>query len=249
MHAAPRSIFVTSLPKSGTHLLTNVFERLGYEVYKVRKNEGTAPFQGLAGDLLARGNPGKPRAIFGHHRYKPVADDDADIEAAATAWVARTGIATLALVRDPRDVALSLVDFFASGRPRADMRAHSDIPRLSPIDLFRMTVRGETRDTLFIPSIEGRARGWTDWERAGALLLRYEELADIARSRPLRYDVRRFGVGPIRFVRAVRSAFGDSASETFNRGEARRWTREFTPEHLCVWDAEAGDALSALGYS
>lgn len=242
------SIFVTSLPKSGTHLLTNVFERMGFEVFKVRKNEGTTPFEGAAGDALAHEPSGRRRAIFGHYRYVEQHEGNDDIEGAASAWARRTGIPTVVLVRDPRDVALSLVDFFASGRPRADMRAHPDIPAMSPVDLFGLTVRGETRDTLYIPGIEDRARGWTGWQAAGGLLLRYEDLAEVARGRPLRYDVARLGIGPVKFVRAVRAAFGDTASETFNRGESLRWMREFTPEHHTIWAAESGDALGALGY-
>ncbi len=150
--------------------------------------------------------------------------------------------AVVHMVRDPRDVAASLLQkgWLRAGRPGRDDvgEPYGHHPRfwVEPERAIEFDAAGEAR----------RA-GWA-WRRyvsaaratpANTVEIRYEELAkDPERaSEPLAAHI---GADPLLLARALREMHGESVG---------RWRRNLTPQQIDEIEAEAGGLMQELDYS
>jgi Sulfotransferase family len=150
--------------------------------------------------------------------------------------------AVVHMVRDPRDVAASLLQkgWLREGRP-----GHDDVG--APYGPHaRFWVEPERTDE-FDRADEARRAGWT-WRSyvaaaqaapAQTVGVRYEELAadPETASEPLAAHI---GADPVLLARALSDIHSESVG---------RWHRNLTPEQVEEVEAEAGDLMQELGYS
>jgi hypothetical protein len=145
------------------------------------------------------------------------------------------------MVRDPRDVAASLLQ---KGWLRAGRIGHDDVGSQYGHHV-RFWVEPE-RANEFDRADEARRAAWA-WRRyvtaarvapAGTLEVRYEELAadPAGVSEPLAAHL---GTDPVLLARAFSAMHAESIG---------RWRRNLTPEQVSEVEAEAGDLMEELGY-
>ncbi len=150
--------------------------------------------------------------------------------------------AVVHMIRDPRDVAASLLQrgWLREGRP-----GHDDVG--APYGPHaRFWVEAERADE-FDRADEARRAGWT-WRSyvsaaqaapAQTVEVRYEELAadPETASEPLAAHI---GADPVLLARALSDIHSESVG---------RWHRNLTPEQVEEVEAEAGELMQELGYS
>jgi hypothetical protein len=146
------------------------------------------------------------------------------------------------MVRDPRDVAASLLQkgWLRTGRPGRD-----DVGE--PYGHHRRFWVEPERAAEFDSASEARRAGWA-WRRyvtaaraapANTLEVRYEQLAadtELA-SEPLAAHI---GADPVLLARGLSGMHAESVG---------RWRRNLTAEQVAEIEAEAGELMRELGYS
>jgi len=230
-----RRILGASLPKSGTHLLASIFRELGFETAAVRK-EGVSEIVDVR--ILETARPGD-LYYYGHLRAR-----QSDVVEAAQ----KNGFRVVVLLRDPRDVCLSMVDFLQSGRPAAIRRGEPQLTRMSRSQLLRGVICGFDLPGYRTPPMADLAKGWLEWREHGAVVIRYEELAIAARGGPPIESVEKLGIAPAAFCAATAAVFGDTSGKTFNKGVCGRWQAEFDSEARELWRRTASGVSAYLGY-
>ncbi len=226
-------LFCTSIPKSGTHLLTSMFSRLGYTTLPCRKVDGV--LQVLPDEVLHL--QGDDIYAFGHFRYDPE----------LASQLTHAGFKLAVLIRDPRDIALSMADYLAAGLPKSVHRRERRLMRMSREDLLINTIRGFKLPNYHSAPIRKVCAGWMDWTASGAIVLRYEDLAmSFALDVPL--DAwRGLGLCPDTMLAVARECFGGK-SETINTATINRWRKEFDDVLGAIWAKHASHVARSLGY-
>ena len=220
------TIFFTSVPKSGTHLLLPVFEAVAtgpvHRLDKVRYTD-----EGVLPDLSEFG------LVYGHIRTHP------------KQGAIDPSIRTIVLIRDPRDVVLSMRSYlFRSIAP--SHRAIAEV--LRPMDFEQQLmalVDGIRIDRFKIAPLDVYCGGFVEWTQFGGVVLRYEDmlLPDAperiaeALARPDLVDTIRETMGAHLFV----------GGTTFNKGGSR-WRDEMPAAVLDHINAKS-DVIARMGYA
>jgi hypothetical protein len=226
-------IFGTSFPRAGTHLLTAAFARMGFATVPCPKLGLTVRPEALRQALVDG-----PAYAYGHWRAEP----------AAVAALREHGFGVILLLRDPRDLCLSLADFFLAGQP-AELIARA--PWIRALDrrevVARLITGTDLADYTGWP-IARRCANWVEWAQSGAAVLRYEDLHEPALRRAAAARLAPLGLDPAAFDAALAASLGDRAGRTFNTGEAHRWRREFDAGLVALWNREAAGCATLFGY-
>lgn len=215
-----------SIPKSGTHFLVGVFRELGFKTYPQPKGAGRNLFDGVP----ASGLDGS--YLYGHWRY-----------ARETAIrLEENGYRSLVLIRDPRDICLSMADYLKAGRhPDSALASLTEVP-LRQLQI--MSIRGFEHNTYRTPAIKRICEGWLPWRDHGAALFKYEELCRSARTGTELAQVQQLGVDTGAFLRATQRRMRSRLSPE----RQYRWQDEFDDELASIWNAHARGVASSLGY-
>lgn len=252
----PPRVCAISLPKSGTHLLTSLLGHLPKMM-----------FSGLHIDLGAYVAPGAlastvvdVRALrrnlasvrdgqfmTGHLPAIPEVTDA----------LREFDFATLLIIRDPRDVMVSLAHYLASDP------SHHFHRRLAPVpfpDRLSALITGFPADASSpgLPSIGDRLTLYQPWlANPGVCVVRFEDLVgpdgegsradQIAITRRVADWVRR----PLTDEQARRIAdrIWSPRSSTFRDGRSGGWRDVFTDDHRRTFDHQAGAVMEAFGYA
>jgi hypothetical protein len=224
----------TSIPKSGTNLLYHAFQKLGFDVEIARKAEGIAK---LTAALHAK--PDSPdRYIRCHWR---VQDDVVEAVLAA-------GYKIVVLIRDPRDICLSMTDFLLSGRPRPLIAQEPSLPRMSRDEILEKMICGATLPNYRFEHVRTVCAGWLEWKKYGALIWRYEDLEEAVRLRTPVSEAAVLGLDPEKFLDALVSVFGNKSLENVNTASVARWKREFDRKTIDLWNENARGLATTFGF-
>jgi len=281
-------IFINSLPKSGTHLLAKTVELFGYqehfasdanlddparvtplfinyrEVKEALARDGKAPLATAAGAVavgtltpvyvdpatfghwLAALAPG--RYLLGHVMYSP----------ALRPLLADLGYRHLFILRDPRAVVVSLLDFILEtrGMPRphflqADFREMTQAARLA----FILEGGSAPRAGVTTQGFADVYRGLLMWETdPDCLVLRFEDLVGPQGGGSA--DRQLVAIGriaqhlgyPTDAVTPQLAKIFDPASRTFRTGQIDGWQREVDAATLAHLNAYCAPLCHAAGY-
>lgn len=227
-------LFCTSIPKSGTHLLTSIFSRIGYSTHACRKAFGL-PAHVLPEEV--RNPKGDNIYAYGHYRYDArLADQLTD-----------AGYKLAVLIRDPRDIALSMADYLKAGNPKRAHQAEPELSQMSHMELLLDTMHGFQLPNYNSAPMRTVCSGWLDWTARGAIVLRYEDLAQSAALGEPLGAWRSLGLCPDAMLEATRACFGGK-SETLNKAVANRWRSEFNDVLKAIWALQAPMVATSLGY-
>jgi len=247
-------IFVNSLPKAGTHLLTAELAR-----FAGLRNSGLhleASRLGVAGATTADGYPViDPRKVasairtvrggqfFSAHLYWSQELEEAIFE---------SGAATLFMIRDPRDILLSRMHYILGLRRH---RLHDFLGRrfATDDDRLRVLVVGNAADP-YIRPMRADLASFARWiGRPGVLTVRFEELvgqrgggSESAKHAALAAIANHCGLDPSGLADQAASSAG--ATPTLRKGKIGGWRSELPSEIVELVDRECGDLLETMGY-
>ncbi len=256
---SPR-VFINSIPKAGTHLLTAILS----ECPKVM----------LAGRHIERWRVNRLARGRGDNRMEAFELDCAafsrvigtvhcgQIITAHLPWDERIpkiltehGFANLFMIRDPRDIVVSQLHYIKG------LRRHALHPWLmgafSGDDerLMALICGGDSAGAP-LPPISDRLAAYDGWCTAKqSHLTRFEELVakptddDAMQLQAYARVVDHAGRGmDLEGVRALRDRVRTKSSFTFRKGTSGDWRRHFADHHKAAFKNLAGDRLIAMGY-
>jgi hypothetical protein len=241
-------VLVTSLPKSGTHLLLNAL--LASPGMRLREGGRNWALGDRERARLLE-SIGRGEVLYGHYPYTP---EDAEA-------LRRRGVRTVLLLRDPRDVAVSLAHYIVKQGDRHRLGPYFR-DRLPDFDARLLAcIRGvgakEAGATGGLDDLGARLRSFLGWAReGGALLCRFEDLvgargggSEEAQRRALR-DLYCFTGLPASGAMVEEAALQiySTHSTTFRKGVVGDWRAHFKPAHVEAFEAVMGDALGEAGY-
>lgn len=245
------SIFVNSIPKAGTHLLTaelEKFRELQHSQVMIHKHDIAAGEHWRAdtpADMkklakMIRGIRG--RQIFAGHLYynKDVIGAVEDI-----------GAKTVFVYRDPRDLIVSMI-FYAKGLRRHALHSFMNA-REDQFDQVKAIVDGRSADPL-INSMRKALPGYLGFledervcavsfedlvgERGGGTFeKKYDALRRVARHCDLPTDTLK-----------AQAEGAAKATATLRKGKANAWGEVLSPKSLQYIEQELGESIQRLGY-
>ena len=245
---AERPVFVLGAPRSGTSFVARSIGRVPGLVDLGELGPWKAEIPRLASLSDAEAADELRRMLEAIRRYGLVRRLRAVEQSPETAFVvgalvrAYPQAAVVHMIRDPRDVAASLLQ---KGWLRAGRTGHDDVG--APYgDYARFWVEPE-RATEFDLADDARRVGWA-WRRyvtaargapANTLEVRYEALAadPTGTADPLAAHL---GADPVLLARALSGMHAESVE---------RWRRNLTPEQVAEVESEAAELMDELGYS
>lgn len=217
-------LFLTSIPKSGTHLVVPVLESVldvtGHVLGKRAVRAGIVPA------AFAR-----HAFVYGHVRCR-------------VRTVTPPGLRILVLIRDPRDIILSMRDYLARSRnPRhwGVRRLLAGLPREE--QLMRL-VDGVSAWGFAVAPIERHCGHMLEWRKRGGVVLRYEDLMGPEGPELLAKAIGRTDLR-VRIADTL-AARRNARGGTFNVG-GTRWRREM-PQAVRDHIRARGDIVARLGY-
>ena len=227
-----RNVFVACMPKAGTHLIVRIAQHLlGRKLHTFGKQH--VGFYPAIAELVD-GLDYRDFAFFGHIRHRNLPQI-----AASPAWT------VLVLIRDPRDVVLSMRDYLDKSTNPHHLEAFSTISHLSRSDQIKAIISGIRVRKFSVAAVSDHCSGWLEWVDKGATLIRYEDLLDGSAARPL---ARALGKNEAAAAAAIAAAVG-RPNITLNVGRANRWRDEMDEEVLRHFRAHEDGIVERLGYS
>lgn len=241
-----RPIFVNSVPKAGTHLLKRCLELFPGVVDAGLHVDISQPLEQIRA-RLARLDSGE--LASGHLVHRPE----------YIALLRELEPAHLLMLRDPRDVALSLAEYI----PRLESHyLRARFLGLTPDERLMACIVGlrEPRpawDDVALRDVGAAFRQFTPWlHEPGVWRVRFEDLVghqgggapsvqrrtvcELAARLDVQLDEVQLG--------AVLGGVFDPESPTFREGSVAGWRARYTPEHVRAFKGVAGDLLVELGY-
>jgi hypothetical protein len=258
---SPTRTCLVSIPKSGTNLVLAILQRAlpGANVVDLMYPE---PFHNCESrrDYAFRANiharklieTTPPPVIF--HTHATFSD-----YLMTTLW--EFGVKTMFLMRDPRAVAVSYVDYVMKNEDHA---AHDYFKHVLPDfeSRLRVAIMGTDPDDPnlpFIPDLAGAWGRYVRWLRQPDVLqLRYEGMVGEqfgGWQRRQRENVQRIvdfldlELSDEQFEELVRGGTDPKASVTFHKGGIHRWKESFSPQMEALFQKEAGKILDQYHYA
>lgn len=248
-------VFVNSIPKAGTHLLTAELERfpelqnsrLHLEVSKIKVPGSRTPEGYPVIDLakVARTiSHVRKGQFFSAHLYWTQELED---------LVTANGSAMIFMVRDPRDVLLSRLHYVV-GLRRHWLHDHLTTQLDDPADRLRLLIRGSAANP-FVLSLRATLESYLPWvRRPNVLTVRFEDLVGArgggsaeAKLAALEAIAGHCGLTPAHLQELAASSSG--ATATLRKGQIGGWREEMPTEIVGEIERDCGDLLEAFGYA
>lgn len=255
--ASDRRLFINSLPKAGTHLLSLDLERLGlahsrrhYTTHDVAAGASHPTFarledpaldERLLEDFLTSLQRLRPGQFATAHMAFNSRIHDA---------IASRGIGFINLYRDPRAILLSDFNYITSAKRH---RLHNWLRSIgSKNEQYRALIDGSTSPGYSFPGHLRVLQQFADWLTAdGVLGVRYEDLLydpvlgdqDPSRGRTLASLASHAGTPAPTYTGP-----SSGVSATFRHGDADRWRTELPSEIQDYFSDRAGQLLAQYGY-
>jgi hypothetical protein len=249
--AASPAVLGNAMPKSGSHLISQVLQGL----------PGVGPFV----------DPGYPPVNRDQANAK--LDDDAVLENLGAmqpgdlrygyvqarepflSLLAEAGRATIFVYRDPRDVIVSHVFYAAELHPGHALHRYYNEQLTTMEQRIDAAIEGVDEPGAELSPIRAKYENYLVWlDQPWALCLKFEDLIlnrEAALGRLLDYLAER-GFQPALPRAAGLAALGRAIepkrSGTFRRGQPGGWREHFTAANLRHFEQAAGDLLARLGY-
>jgi hypothetical protein len=238
----PRVLCV-SVPKAGTHLLERAIclhPRLYRKLLPTIRALNLDRHGGLA-RIAGRLRPGQ--VVAAHLHFD---DSYPDV-------LRRSGVSSIFLIRDPRDVVVSEAHYLSTNR---DHRLHELFARQPSFeDMLRLVIVGD--DEHGVVGIARKLDRYGGWLASDALVVRFEDLIggdgggdDAAQASAIRSVYAHLGLDAgDRVVSNVAARLFSSSSPTFRKGAIGSWSTLFEqPEIRELFEREAGPFMGRYGY-
>ena len=228
-------VLCVALPKAGTHLLERAVCLHPRLYRKIRptlnpQNVGSAGLEGVLRDLY----PGQ--VLFAHLPFEPDVDPG--------------GVKVLFIVRDPRDVAVSLAHYIHRRFDHPLHFAYSVRPDVR--SRIELAILGDADARPPAPSLESLLAGFSGWLENGALVIRFEDLVGPqgggnaeTQARTVAALYEHLG---LEFPPWLPEQIFSTASPTFRKGQIGQWREHFDPGLEELFEASTGQWREVYGY-
>ena len=252
-------IFVNSVPKAGTHLLTSLLDRFPKVMFSGEHrtlNQFESDCQGQTS--TAEADWDQVRRWLRSQRKGQYCTVHFPAAEPVFAALEEFRFASLFLIRDPRDIVVSHAHYVA-GLERHFLHEHYTRVLRTPEDRLMASIVGVpgSAGRPLLPSIGSRLASYAGWLRhPRTLVLKFEDLigaaggGDASSQRRTIDDIAWHISRPLDDVQRVRVAAGVHAkgSATLRRGVIGDWKNHFTDEHRAAFAEVAGPQLVEWGY-
>lgn len=231
---------VNSIPKSGTHLLLQAVE-------------GIPEVQAVHPPIMGGLKPIHPRIhelqqnhfMYGHVHYSSAIEQEFN----------KCGVKQLLLIRDPRDIILSLYYYMFKTLPNHPVRRYTEKYQLSKEEVINCLMLGIEDEEFFYPDLHALMRNYSTWlNNPHVLVLRYEDLNDPAKQafefRKLLRHLTNGNLPPYHkaIIHLMKTNIIPAESGTFRKGKSGEWRKEFTPRNKQIFFQHFKKLLKELGY-
>jgi hypothetical protein len=231
-----RNILLTTIPKSGTHFFLPLISQITGRSLTRPPPIPTATRDPAALDaittVIERYNYRSFLFFGGHWRF---AERHAHI-GEAPEWL------TLVLIRDPRDIVLSLRDYLEKTKHPKHLVGAARVAGLPRDEQIKSIVGGVEK---VARTIGAHCSSYLDWREIGAEVFSYEDLISGAAHERL---AKLLEVSPETVTAAVDKS-RSMRSVTFNVGRIERWRTEMDAELLSWFHANDDGIVERLGYT
>lgn len=220
------TIFFTSLPKSGTHLLLPVLEAIAPgPVARVDKY--------LYGEVGVLPDLSNYALAHGHIRIHP---QQGPLD---------PSIRPVILIRDPRDIVLSMRDYLF----RSNLPIHGEVAEIlrsmDETEQMIAIVDGIRIGKFRVASLDVHCRGFIEWTQFGGVVLRYEDL--LLPDAPERIAEALTEPDLVDTIRETMATRLFVSGTTFNKGGSR-W-RQKMPTKVLDHINSKSDVIARMGYA
>ena len=244
------AVIGNAMPKSGSHLLSQVLLGLGQIGPFV--NPGMPPLtrsednenllESAVLERIGALQSGDLAYAYLHARQPYLRE------------LSKDGICAFFIYRDPRDILVSHVFYATELYPGHGMHAYYN--RLSSMqERLNAAIQGVNEAGFELSSIRQKYDHYLDWlDQTKVLSLRFEDLIldrHAALDRILNH-LAKSGFTPAKpaeeAIEILSAAIAPRKSGTFRRGQPGEWREHFSPENITRFKATTGDLLQRLGY-
>ena len=226
-------VAITSIPKSGTHLLATVVKNIfGEYAATVHKNIDIETK--YAKKTLSR------KVVSGHMRIEAITSPQ------YSPFFMDRKIAVL--VRDPRDICNSMVHYLETSHKEDHKAFYMAISDLDHEEKIRMVARGIRLDgqKFSVPSIDKACSGFLEIAEnlPDSTIFRYEEFFDDG----IVERLSDFFEVPKDLARSAVSSSLGANTRTKREGKKQQWRQNFSQELKDFFDENFGSTIRYLGY-
>jgi hypothetical protein len=252
--SGPR-IFVNSIPKAGTHLLTAELDKFT-ELQNSRLHIETRLVNAAAPDHArveeVAIDADKADRFLGQVRKGQFFSAHLFWDDALAARLRARDIRTIFMQRDPRDILVSRLKYVL-GLERHYLHQHLAKELGSDEERLRVLILGRKADP-FIRPMREMLESFAPWTSADFVLtVKFEDLVGErgggtteAKYRALERICTHCGLSTDRLAEFARTP--PKATPTLREGRSNTWRKHLSPEIVALFEAECGAATAALGY-
>lgn len=249
-------VFINSIPKAGTHLLTAELERfsglhnsrLHLEIDRLK-----APQSRLAADELPIIDPEKLARAVGRVRGGQFCTGHLYGTEEVVRFFESDGSRTLFMTRDPRDVLVSRFHYIR-GLRRHPVHEFMTSGVGSEEEAYRIMVLGHSGPP-FIRPLRATLEGYLPWMKmASVLTVGFEDLvgargggSNEAKLAALHRIAAHCGLDTAGLDRIAETP--TKPTPTLRSGQTGAWRKNLPPEIIRLIESECGDLIEAMGYS
>jgi hypothetical protein len=237
-------IMCVSIPKSGTHLLERALclhPSLSRKFLPTIHDNNIGRFGGLA-HVCSTVRPGQ--ILVSHFVYRP----------ATSETLQNSGIRSLFMIRDPRDIVVSQVFYILKNKKHHYHDVYKSQPDFE--SCLKLAIQGDPSRE--VGSLSERLRQYLGWLESGTYTVRFEDLIgsegggdksqQVETLRTV-YRVVGLDLDESTLMMLQDKLFGDM-SPTFRKGAIGQWQQHFSDEILTIYrNAEIAELTSRYGYS
>ena len=247
--AAP-IIFGNSIPKAGSHLISQVlrgmtqlgpFVDIGFPSVNRDQANRNLPDERIRAniDLLKAGDIG-----FGKVTCKPPFIEP----------LTRPGVATIFIYRDPRDLAVSIIRYATDIHQGHGLHKHFTEVLKTDEERVNFVIAGSDIPNLSYGNVTDRYSDYYKWLDQPILSIKFEDLVMDRKetlSRILKYIAEK-GYQPAvsheEEIAVLEKSIQPKRSGTFRKGQPGEWRSVFSEANKALFKETTGDMLQRLGY-
>lgn len=243
-------LFGNSLPKSGSHLISQVLRGM----VKLGPFVDTG-FPSVNRDVANR-NISDDEALKNIRRLKP-GDIGYGKMACRSPFVeelTKPGVATVIMYRDPRDLAVSIIRYATEMHLEHGLHEHFTRVLKTDEERLRFVIAGSDVPDVPYFSMSTRYENYIGWLEQPVLAMRFEDLVgdkQTALGRILDFVADKGYTPSVTREQALAvllQAIQPKRSGTFRKGQPGEWRSVFTPAIKTLFKDTTGDLLVRLGY-
>ena len=248
-------VFINSIPKAGTHLLSSMIGRvpgLSFSGRVIVHDAYSAQPARSVGEVPAYEVGDLAKAI-GAVRRGTYANSHLYFDETTSELLTGFGRRSVFVVRDPRDILVSQLDYIEAF-PGHPLHRHLTLAYRTRADRLMALISGWPpgdgyRGLVNVADRLDRYLGWL----SVLPTFRFEEFASAPSEQSLQDSLVRLseslGLNVDSEAQRLRGGIGDRWSPTMSSGRSSRWLEEFNGDHLEMISSVAGDQIASLGYN